>query len=98
MLHAEIAASRVGTTLREKWHLDRLLGVGGMAAVYAATHRNGTIAAVKVLHPECSAKSRLAGNEAVASPPSGTSRASNEQIPFSNTSQAISPASGFAEA
>ena len=55
MLHADIAASRVGTTLRDKWHLDRLIGVGGMAAVYAATHRNGSVAAIKVLHPECSA-------------------------------------------
>lgn len=44
--------TRVGTTLRGKWHLDVLLGVGGMAAVYAATHRNGTRAAIKVLHPE----------------------------------------------
>ena len=46
--------TRVGTTLRDKWHLDVLLGVGGMAAVYAATHRNGSRAAVKVLHPEMS--------------------------------------------
>ncbi len=49
------AKARVGTTLRSKWHLDVLLGVGGMAAVYAATHRNGTRAAIKVLHPELSA-------------------------------------------
>lgn len=48
------AQTRVGTTLRGKWHLDRLLGFGGMAAVYAATHRNGTRAAVKVLHQEYS--------------------------------------------
>jgi serine/threonine protein kinase len=45
------AKERVGTTLRDKWRLDVLLGVGGMAAVYAATHRNGSRAAVKVLHP-----------------------------------------------
>jgi serine/threonine protein kinase len=43
---------RVGKTLRGKWHLDRLLGVGGMAAVYAGTHRNGKRGAVKLLHPE----------------------------------------------
>ncbi|HEV3191346.1 MAG TPA: protein kinase [Polyangiaceae bacterium] len=48
------ARSRVGTTLGGKWHLDTLLGVGGMAAVYAATHRNGSRAAVKLLHPELS--------------------------------------------
>src|SRR5271154_4956088 len=45
------ARERVGTTLRDKWRLDVLLGVGGMAAVYAATHRNGSRAAVKILHP-----------------------------------------------
>ncbi len=44
------AKERLGSTLREKWRLDALLGVGGMAAVYAATHRNGSRAAVKVLH------------------------------------------------
>jgi serine/threonine-protein kinase len=50
----ERARRRVGSTLRNKWHLDALLGVGGMAAVYAATHRNGIRAALKVLHPEVS--------------------------------------------
>jgi serine/threonine protein kinase len=46
------AKDRVGATLGDKWRLDVLLGVGGMAAVYAATHRNnGSRAAVKVLHP-----------------------------------------------
>jgi serine/threonine protein kinase len=48
------ARSRLGTMLHDKWRLDVLLGVGGMAAVYAATHRNGSRAAVKVLHPEMS--------------------------------------------
>jgi serine/threonine-protein kinase len=46
----EMAHARVGTTLRGKWRLDRLLGVGGMAAVYAGTHRNGARGAIKVLH------------------------------------------------
>ena len=50
----ERAQARVGSTLRDKWRLDVLLGVGGMAAVYAATHRNGSRAAVKILHPEMS--------------------------------------------
>ena len=45
------AKARVGTTLRGKWRLDSLLGLGGMAAVYAATHRNGIRGAVKVLDP-----------------------------------------------
>ena len=46
------AAERVGTVLNDKWTLERLVGVGGMAAVYAGRHRNGARAAVKVLHPE----------------------------------------------
>jgi serine/threonine-protein kinase len=46
------AESLLGTVLREKWRLDRLIGLGGMAAVYAATHRNGKQAAIKILHPE----------------------------------------------
>jgi serine/threonine-protein kinase len=53
------AQTRVGTVLRGKWRLDVLLGVGGMAAVYAATHRNGTRAAIKVLHPELSTHSHI---------------------------------------
>jgi len=50
----ERALERVGITLKEKWTLEELLGVGGMAAVYAATHRNGMRVAVKMLHPELS--------------------------------------------
>ena len=43
---------RIGTTLKGKWRVDALLGVGGMATVYAATHKNGKRVAVKILHPE----------------------------------------------
>jgi hypothetical protein len=49
------ARSRVGDTLRGKWCLDELIGVGGSAAVYAATHRNGSRAALKMMHTELSA-------------------------------------------
>jgi len=52
---ASRASGRVGEVLRGKWRLDALLGVGGMAAVYASTHRNGARAAVKLLHAELSA-------------------------------------------
>ena len=46
---------RIGSTfLKGKYRLDALLGVGGMAAVYAATHRNGDRVALKVLHTELS--------------------------------------------
>jgi serine/threonine-protein kinase len=49
------AELRVGETIRGKWTLDRLIDVGGMAAVYAATHRNGNRVAVKVLHAQFAA-------------------------------------------
>src|SRR5690242_906064 len=48
------APARVGQVLRGKWKLDSLLAVGGMASVYAATHRNGKRGAVKLLHFELS--------------------------------------------
>jgi serine/threonine-protein kinase len=47
---AQRARARVGQTLNDKYQIDRLLGVGGMAAVYSATHRNGNRVAVKMLH------------------------------------------------
>ena len=39
----------MGTVLNGKWTLDALIGIGGMATVYAATHRNGRRAAIKLL-------------------------------------------------
>ncbi len=51
-LVVERARARIGTVLKEKWTLDGLLGVGGMASVYSATHRNGKRVAVKVLRDE----------------------------------------------
>jgi eukaryotic-like serine/threonine-protein kinase len=43
---------RVGTTVRDKWTIERLLGLGGMAAVYEGVHRIGRRDALKILHPE----------------------------------------------
>ena len=48
------AEARVGLVLRDKWRIDRLLGIGGMAAVYEGTHRNGKRGAIKILHLELS--------------------------------------------
>ncbi len=53
------AEARVGRVLNDKYTLERLLGTGGMGAVYLARHRNGARVAVKILH------STLARNPAV---------------------------------
>lgn len=45
------ARARIGATLKGKWRLEELLGVGGVAAVYAARHKNGKRVAIKILHP-----------------------------------------------
>ncbi len=42
--------AHVGSVLAGKWTLEGLIGIGGMAAVYASTHRNGATAAIKILH------------------------------------------------
>jgi hypothetical protein len=46
------AEARVGQILKANWRLESVLGIGGMATVYAATHRNRSRVAIKMLHPE----------------------------------------------
>ena len=48
------APTRVGTWIKEKYHLDAKLGEGGMAIVYSATHRNKKRFALKMLRSELS--------------------------------------------
>jgi serine/threonine protein kinase len=43
---------RVGTMVRDKYRIDAYIATGSMATVYAATHRNGSRVALKILHPE----------------------------------------------
>jgi serine/threonine protein kinase len=50
----ELAQARLGQVVCGKYRLERVLGSGGMATVYAATHRNRRKFAIKVLHPELS--------------------------------------------
>jgi serine/threonine-protein kinase len=47
----EFAGRRVGRSI-DQFRLERVLGVGGMAAVYAARAADGSLVAVKVLHPD----------------------------------------------
>jgi serine/threonine protein kinase len=48
---ADLARARVGSIVGGKWRLERVLGVGGMASVYAASDANGNHVAIKMLHP-----------------------------------------------
>lgn len=54
-----LARARIGVVLRGKYTLERVLGVGGMASVYEATHRNRKRFAIKMLHPEISSRESL---------------------------------------
>ena len=49
---ADAAEQRIGSVLGGRWRLLRLVGVGGMAAVYEATGSADERVAVKVLHRE----------------------------------------------
>jgi serine/threonine protein kinase len=51
----------VGRLLSGKWRVDRLIGKGGVASVYEATHRNGRRAAIKVLSPDFAGNRRMRG-------------------------------------
>lgn len=52
---------RLGTTLSGKWTLERLLGYGGMAAVYVGVHKIGRRHAIKILHPEVASSPEVRG-------------------------------------
>lgn len=52
MTTREDCEGRIGTRLKGKWTLEKLLGVGGMAAVYVGVHHIGRRDAIKILHPE----------------------------------------------
>ncbi|MDF3064856.1 MAG: uncharacterized protein K0R38_457 [Polyangiaceae bacterium] len=52
-----LAKARLGEVVLGKWRLERLVGIGGMAAVFEAAPRSGSRVAIKILHPD------LAGSE-----------------------------------
>ena len=53
------ARSRLGSTIKDKYRLDDVLGSGGMAVVFRATHRNQAEFAIKMLLPELSFRQDL---------------------------------------
>ena len=50
---------RIGTTIKGKYRVDSVLRVGGMATVFAVTHRNKQRFALKILHSEFSARPEI---------------------------------------
>jgi serine/threonine-protein kinase len=46
------AKNRIGTVFHDRWTLNRLLGVGGTAAVYEAAEADGSLRALKIVHDD----------------------------------------------
>jgi serine/threonine-protein kinase len=55
----EILNRRVGSLVGSRWTIQRLIGTGGMAAVYAASDSAGHRAAIKMLLPEMGVRSDI---------------------------------------
>ena len=45
----DVAKTKLGRWLKDKWLLESIVGVGGMSVVFRARHRNGATVAVKML-------------------------------------------------
>ena len=55
----KLARARIGVVLRGKYTLESILGVGGMATVYVAKHRNRKVFAIKMLHADLSTRETM---------------------------------------
>jgi eukaryotic-like serine/threonine-protein kinase len=60
ILSSGSAAKRVGAVLKDKWKIEALIGAGGMAEVFTATHRNGKKVAIKILLPQLAVAPEIA--------------------------------------
>ncbi|GMV13563.1 MAG: protein kinase [Polyangiaceae bacterium] len=49
-----LAKQRIGAVVAGKWPIEKLIGLGGMAAVYLSHDPNGAPVAIKILHSEFS--------------------------------------------
>src|SRR5262245_15431716 len=61
MTDAEDTSGRIGQLIADRFRLERLLGQGGMAAVYLATDEKGDAGqvAIKILHSEMAARKEV---------------------------------------
>ena len=53
------AKRRIGTTIQDTYRVDELIGLGGMAAVFAGTARDGRRVALKILNPDLNTRPDL---------------------------------------
>jgi serine/threonine protein kinase len=49
-----LAKQRIGSVIAGRWPIEKLIGLGGMAAVYASHDSSGNAVAIKILHSEFS--------------------------------------------
>jgi len=49
-----LAKQRIGSVIAGRWPIEKLIGLGGMAAVYASQDEHGNPVAIKILHSEFS--------------------------------------------
>ncbi len=55
----ELDKPRLGQVLGQRWTLEAVVGVGGMSTVYRGRHRDGRVAAIKVLHESLARSPRV---------------------------------------